>query len=90
MARFPNARTRPDMVSFLRLGHETDRSELMQEVIAAHAKGLWVVVEGAGTKCQADSESAEDPALDPQYWSDQPGKGVFGIALDTKREAHGA
>ncbi|KAL1724704.1 hypothetical protein EV714DRAFT_186092, partial [Schizophyllum commune] len=88
MARFPNARTRPDMVSFLRLGHETDRSELMQEVIAAHAKGLWVVVEGAGTKCQADSESAEDPALDPQYWSDQPGKGVFGIALDTKREAH--
>ncbi|KAL1670990.1 hypothetical protein EV122DRAFT_256794 [Schizophyllum commune] len=88
MAHFPNARTRPDMVSFLQMGPETNRSELMKEVIAAHAKGLWVVVEGAGTKCQSGSENGEDPALDPQYWSDEPGEGVFGIALDTKREAH--
>ncbi|KAL1724736.1 hypothetical protein EV714DRAFT_195317, partial [Schizophyllum commune] len=88
MMKFPNARDRPDLVCFLKTGPGIDFGEVMKNAITAQANGLYVIIEGAGTTCSANPDENEDPALDPQYWSDDPGNGVFGVALDNQRQAH--
>ncbi|TRM59763.1 hypothetical protein BD626DRAFT_572434 [Schizophyllum amplum] len=87
MSKFPNAQDCPDMVTFVEMD-KTEPALAIKQAVLAQGRGKWVVLKGAGTKCDPTPEGGEDPAMNLHYLTKEPGRGVIGAALDVKRQVH--